>query len=110
MNDVMVMFDVVFLWLFYVLGSVDIWSIGCIFGEIIRGRVLFPGSDHIDQWTKIVEQLGTPDRSFLQRLQPSVRAYVENRPRHNAYTFEQLFPDVMFPKDIENGRLTGIVF
>lgn len=86
---------------------VDIWSIGCIFGEIIRGRVLFPGSDHIDQWTKIVELLGTPDRSFLQRLQPSVRAYVENRPRREPYSFEQLFPDTFFPRDSENGRLTG---
>ena len=34
--------------------NVDIWSIGCIMGEIIRGAVLFPGSDHIDQWNKII--------------------------------------------------------
>ena len=77
--------------------NVDVWSIGCIFGELIRGRVLFPGGDHIDQWTRIIgniimefrkilrgiisEQLGTPDRSFLERLQPTVRNYVENRPR-----------------------------
>lgn len=27
--------------------SVDIWSIGCIFGELIRGSVLFPGGDRI---------------------------------------------------------------
>ena len=39
---------------------VDIWSVGCIFGEMIRGHVLFPGTDHIDQWNKITEQLGTP--------------------------------------------------
>ena len=39
---------------------VDIWSVGCIFGEMIRGQVLFPGTDHIDQWNKITEQLGTP--------------------------------------------------
>ena len=69
--------------------------------------MLFPGSDHIDQWTKIVEQLGTPVRDFLQRLQPTVRNYVENRPKYNGYTFEKLFPDAMFPPDTENGRLTG---
>jgi c-Jun N-terminal kinase len=28
---------------------VDVWSIGCIFAELIKGRVLFPGTDHIDQ-------------------------------------------------------------
>jgi c-Jun N-terminal kinase len=38
--------------------NVDIWSVGCIMGEMIRGGVLFPGTDHIDQWNKIIEQLG----------------------------------------------------
>lgn len=27
--------------------NVDVWSIGCIFGEMIRGSVMFPGSDRI---------------------------------------------------------------
>lgn len=87
--------------------SVDTWSIGCIFGELIRGRVLFPGTDHIDQWTKIVDQLGTPQRDFLQRLQPTVRAYVENRPVSRGYDFDNLFPGQLFPQDTPNGRLTG---
>lgn len=39
---------------------VDIWSVGCIFGEMIRGMVIFPGNDHIDQWNKITELLGKP--------------------------------------------------
>ncbi len=85
----------------------DIWSIGCIFGELIRGRVLFPGSDHIDQWTKIVEQLGTPGREFLIRLQPTVRNYVENRPKFAGHSFERLFANNMFPNDSHNDKLTG---
>lgn len=93
---------------FFRVFSVDIWSIGCIFGELIRGRVLFPGTDHIDQWTKIVELLGTPDRTFLNRLQTTVRNYVENRPRYTGYPFEILFDNEMFPATTENGRLTGI--
>ena len=44
---------------------VDIWSVGCIFGEMIRGSVLFPGSDHIDQWNKITAHLGTPSQVFM---------------------------------------------
>ncbi|MPC81590.1 Stress-activated protein kinase JNK [Portunus trituberculatus] len=36
--------------------NVDIWSVGCIMGEMIRGGVLFPGTDHIDQWNKIIGQ------------------------------------------------------
>ncbi|XP_040360073.1 stress-activated protein kinase JNK isoform X8 [Ixodes scapularis] len=79
--------------------NVDIWSVGCIMGEMIRGAVLFPGTDHIDQWNKIIEQLGTPSQEFMRRLQPTVRNYVENRPRYAGYPFDKLFPDVLFPSD-----------
>ncbi|CAG2233070.1 stress-activated protein kinase JNK-like isoform X1 [Mytilus galloprovincialis] len=79
--------------------NVDIWSVGCIMAELIRGAVMFPGSDHIDQWNKIIEQLGTPSKEFMQRLQPTVRNYVENRPRYAGYNFDRLFPDVIFPQD-----------
>ncbi|XP_072050479.1 stress-activated protein kinase JNK-like isoform X2 [Amphiura filiformis] len=76
--------------------NVDIWSIGCIFSEMIRGHAMFPGTDHIDQWNKIVELLGTPSREFTQRLQPMVRNYVESRPRHQPHTWVELFPDELF--------------
>jgi len=56
-------------------GTVDIWSVGCIFGEMVRGQVLFPGSDHIDQWNKIIETLGSPSNDFITRLQPAVSNY-----------------------------------
>ncbi|CAH1795632.1 unnamed protein product [Owenia fusiformis] len=79
--------------------NVDIWSVGCIMGEMIRGGVMFPGTDHIDQWNKIIEQLGTPSQEFMQRLQPTVRNYVENRPRYAGYPIDKLFPDVLFPTD-----------
>ncbi|KAL3877634.1 hypothetical protein ACJMK2_035334 [Sinanodonta woodiana] len=79
--------------------NVDIWSVGCIMAELIRGGVMFPGSDHIDQWNKIIEQLGTPSQDFMKRLQTTVRNYVENRPKYPGYSFEKLFPDVLFPPD-----------
>ena len=41
-----------------------------------RGQVLFPGSDHIDQWNKIIETLGSPSNEFIARLQPAVSNYV----------------------------------
>merc|ERR1712079_22419 len=59
----------------------------------------FPGTDHIDQWNKIIEQLGTPSQDFMRRLQSTVRNYVENRPRYAGYSFERLFPDVLFPAE-----------
>lgn len=42
----------------------------------------------------------------MTRLQPTVRNYVENRPRYSGYTFDRLFPDVLFPSDSnEHNRL-----
>lgn len=90
--------------------AVDVWSTGCIFGEMIRGSVLFPGSDHIDQWTKIVEQLGTPSPMFMRRLQSTVRNYVENRPHFPGFPFDKLFPDELFPaSSSSDSRLTGML-
>ncbi|OEH78161.1 cell-cycle-associated protein kinase cdk [Cyclospora cayetanensis] len=39
---------------------VDIWSIGCIFAEMVNGRPLFPGSNNEDQLQRIFKVLGTP--------------------------------------------------
>ncbi|KAK2955826.1 putative Cyclin-dependent kinase 2 like protein [Blattamonas nauphoetae] len=39
---------------------VDIWSVGCIFAEMVIGRPLFPGSNEQDQLTRIFKLLGTP--------------------------------------------------
>uniref|UniRef100_A0A673JLL5 Stress-activated protein kinase JNK n=1 Tax=Sinocyclocheilus rhinocerous TaxID=307959 RepID=A0A673JLL5_9TELE len=85
--------------------NVDVWSVGCIMAEMFRGSVLFPGSDHIDQWNKVIEQLGTPSQEFMMKLNQSVRTYVENRPRYTGYSFEKLFPDVLFPADSEHNKL-----
>ncbi|XP_042718656.1 mitogen-activated protein kinase 8 isoform X4 [Lagopus leucura] len=36
---------------------------------------------------------------------PTVRTYVENRPKYAGYSFEKLFPDVLFPADSEHNKL-----
>nr|ALS04693.1 cyclin-dependent kinase 2 isoform X2 [Pseudodiaptomus poplesia] len=40
---------------------VDIWSIGCIFAEMVTRRPLFPGDSEIDQLFRIFRTLGTPN-------------------------------------------------
>lgn len=40
--------------------AVDIWSVGCIFAELARGRVLFRGDSEIGQLFEIFQLLGTP--------------------------------------------------
>lgn len=79
--------------------NVDIWSVGCIFAEIVKGEILLPGKDYIDQWNKVTQILGTPPADFFKQLQPSVRMYCESQPRYKGRSFNDLFPDDMFPKD-----------
>lgn len=40
---------------------VDIWSIGCIFAEMVNGKPLFTGSSEETQLDLIFQSLGTPD-------------------------------------------------
>ena len=46
-------------WRSYDVG-VDIWGAGCILAEMLEGKPLFPGKDHISQFSTITELLGTP--------------------------------------------------
>jgi len=55
----------------------------------------------------VIEQLGTPAQEFMLKLNQSVRTYVENRPRYAGYSFEKLFPDVLFPADSDHNKLKG---
>lgn len=58
----------------------------------------------------IIDQLGIPSKQFISRLQPSVRYYVENRPQYPGYSFDQLFPNEIFPPDSsEHNDLKGIL-
>lgn len=34
--------------------EVDIWSAGCIFAEMLEGKPLFPGKDHVNQFSMYV--------------------------------------------------------
>lgn len=39
---------------------IDMWSVGCIFGEMLLEEPLFPGEGEIDQVNKIFRLVGSP--------------------------------------------------
>lgn len=53
----------------------DIWSLGCVFGEMLLGRVLFQGSSTLNQLEKIFEAVGRPTDDDLVAMQsPTARS------------------------------------
>ncbi|KAJ2708426.1 dual specificity protein kinase yak1, partial [Coemansia spiralis] len=46
---------------------IDMWSLGCIVAELYLGLPLFPGSSEYNQLSRIVDLLGIPPRSMLDR-------------------------------------------
>lgn len=42
--------------------AVDMWSIGCILGELYAGKAIFSGNSTLNQVEKIIELLGKPTK------------------------------------------------
>nr|CUU98197.1 hypothetical transcript [Hymenolepis microstoma] len=40
--------------------SVDLWAVGCIFGELLNNSPIFPGESDIEQLWFVIRVLGTP--------------------------------------------------
>jgi len=40
--------------------AVDVWSIGCILGELVNGKAIFPGTSTLNQIERILGLLGRP--------------------------------------------------
>jgi serine/threonine protein kinase len=41
--------------------KIDIWSIGCVFAELVIGQVLFKGNNELSTLSKIIEIIGCPN-------------------------------------------------
>ncbi len=53
--------------------AIDIWSIGCIFAEILLGKPLFPGRNVVHQLELITDLLGTPSAEVIAKASCLVR-------------------------------------
>ncbi|KAL1193349.1 Cyclin-dependent kinase C-2 C [Cardamine amara subsp. amara] len=47
--------------------SVDLWSVGCVFAEILMGKPILKGRTEIEQLHKIYKLCGSPPDSFWKR-------------------------------------------
>ncbi|XP_020230291.1 glycogen synthase kinase-3 alpha-like, partial [Cajanus cajan] len=51
--------------------AIDIWSAGCVLGELLLGQPLFPGESGVDQLVEIIKVLGTPTREEIKCMNPN---------------------------------------
>ena len=75
---------------------VDLWSIGCIFAEMVLQKPLFPGDSEIDELFKIFQVLGTPNEiSYPGVTQcPEYKdVFPQWRPRNLSEVVPALCPD-----------------
>lgn len=48
--------------------AVDMWSIGCILGELIVGKAIFPGTSTLNQIERVLELCGRPNPDDIESL------------------------------------------
>jgi len=61
--------------------GVDMWSIGCILGELLGGKPMFPGTSTMNQLDRIIEVTGRPTAEDIEAIRsPFAATMLESLP------------------------------
>ncbi|KAL3857088.1 hypothetical protein ACJMK2_011784 [Sinanodonta woodiana] len=70
--------------------SIDIWSVGCIFAELLSRRILFQAQSPIQQLDLIIDLLGTPSCSDMQTACEGAKSHIIQQP-HRPHSLAALY-------------------
>ena len=74
--------------------AMDMWSVGCIFGELLLRKPLLPGTDASHQIEIIFNLLGTPSDSDIESIpNPRSKDKVMRMNKRSGKPFESLFKE-----------------
>jgi renal tumor antigen len=73
--------------------KMDMWGVGCVFFEVLSLYPLFPGTNELDQVTKIHQILGTPPAETLAKLKKHSNSHIDfNFPHKEGQPMAKLIP------------------
>ncbi|XP_015249757.1 PREDICTED: mitogen-activated protein kinase 7 [Cyprinodon variegatus] len=73
--------------------AIDMWSVGCIFAEMLGRKQLFPGKNYVQQLRLILSVLGTPPEGLIGAIRAdNVRSYVQRLPSQTPVPLSKLYP------------------
>ncbi|XP_033116291.1 serine/threonine-protein kinase NLK-like isoform X2 [Anneissia japonica] len=64
----------------YYTNAVDMWSVGCIFAELLGRRILFQAQSPVTQLNLIMELLGTPSHQDLRYACDGAKSHILQQP------------------------------
>jgi len=75
---------------------VDIWSVGCILGEMLNNRPIFPGKHYLDQLNHILNVVGSPSADDLTCIMnEKARCYLQALPYKPTIPWPRLYPKAL---------------
>merc|ERR1712093_278191 len=73
--------------------GVDMWSVGCILGELLGGKPMFPGTSTMNQLDRIIEVTGRPSQDDIEAIDsPFAATMLESLPRTQPTRLQEMFP------------------
>uniref|UniRef100_A0A6N2LQR3 mitogen-activated protein kinase n=1 Tax=Salix viminalis TaxID=40686 RepID=A0A6N2LQR3_SALVM len=73
--------------------SIDVWSVGCIFAEILGRKPIFPGTECLSQLKLIISVLGSQNDTDLKFIDnPKARRYIKTLPYARGVHLSHLYP------------------
>jgi len=73
--------------------GVDMWSIGCILGEFLGGKPMFPGNSTMNQLDRIIEVTGKPTKEDIEAINsPFALTVLEGLPDVVPRSLNLIFP------------------
>lgn len=85
----------------------DVWSVGCMLGELLFGKPIFGGNDAIETLYQIVSYIGVPPASLL-RLSISVHGFQDDRLRPDTWLCEEHFTIDQYDQVFVNARFNTV--